>query len=324
MLHLNRIFVATDFSDDSRAAYAFANAFAQKYGGKIDLLHVIPSFRYLNDSISRMGLPIDMDKDIYPRLLQDTEARLREDMSHHILTDHQGDVIVKVDFKAADCIARLAEQRQADVIVMGATGAANNVLFTGSTTEKVTRIATTPVLSIPKDAVPGDVNVIMVPSDYSETSFHALRGAMSMADSLTAEIVVFHVVELYGSLSENEARESGRDELDSIRENLTERIANWLERHPEYNIRYEAGAPHAHLVLTKNGEERRVPIKVKVTKGISAHYEVTEYANEHADMIVMTTHGRSGLNHLFLGSTTERVVHATDIPVLTWRPVKTA
>lgn len=154
MLHLNRIFVATDFSDDSRAAYAFANALALKYGGKIDLLHVIPSFRYLNDSISRMGLPIDMDKDIYPRLLQDTEARLREDMTHHILTDHQ-----------------------ADVIVMGATGAAKNVLFTGSTTEKVTRIAATPVLSIPKDAVPGDVNVIMVPSDYSETSFHALRGA---------------------------------------------------------------------------------------------------------------------------------------------------
>lgn len=61
-----------------------------------------------------------------------------------------------------------------------------------------------------------------------------------------------------------------------------------------------------------------------ITKGLSAHYEVTEYANEHADMIVMTTHGRSGLNHLFLGSTTERVVHATDIPVLTWRPVKTS
>lgn len=324
MLHLNRILVATDFSEDSRAAYPFANALASKYGGKIDLLHVIQSFRYLNDSISRMGLPIDMDKDIYPHLLSETQTRLRDDMTHHILTDHHGDVIVKVDFKASECIAREAEKRQADVIVMGATGTGNHLSFTGSTTEKVTRIASTPVLSIPKNAVPGDVNLILVPSDYSETSFHALRGAMSMADSLSAEIVVFHVVELYGSLSENEPRLAGRDELDSIRENLTKRISNWLDRHPELNIRFEEGLPHSNLVLSKSGEERRVPIRVKVTKGLSAHYEVTEYANEHADMIVMTTHGRSGLNHLFLGSTTERVVHATDIPVLTWRPVKTS
>ncbi len=322
MIRLNRILVATDFSEDSRAAYPFANALASKYGGKIDLLHVIPSFRYLNDSISRMGLPIDMDKDIFPKMLEETKSRLQDDMTHHILTDHHGDVVVKVDFKASEAIASQAEKRNADVIVMGATGEGRHRMFTGTTTDKTTRIATVPVLSIPKDAVPGDVNRILVPTDYSENSFHALRGAMSMADSLSAEIVLFHVVELYGSLSENEPREAGRDELESIREKLASKIANWLERNPELHIRYQQGNAQSYFILTRHGQERKVPVRIEVTKGLSAHYEITDFAQENADMIVMTTHGRSGLNHLFMGSTTERVVHATNIPVLTWRPVK--
>jgi nucleotide-binding universal stress UspA family protein len=44
-------------------------------------------------------------------------------------------------------------------------------------------------------------------------------------------------------------------------------------------------------------------------------------ANElEADLIVMATHGRTGLKHFFLGSVAERVVREADIPVLTYRP----
>lgn len=324
MLTLDRILVPTDFSDGAASAYAYANAFATKYGGKIDLLHVIPSFRYLNESISRLGLPIDMDKDIYPHLLQETQKRLQGVMETAIDAAHRGEAVVKVDFKASDCIARQAEARHADVVVMGAVGAGKNHLFTGSTTEKVTRNCTVPVLSIPEGSVPGDVNRILVPSDYSENSFHALRGAMSMADSLTAEITVFHVVELYGSLSENEPRTAGRDEIESIREKLTARIAAWMAQNPELGLSLQTEAGASRLVQTRGGKTRSVPLRIDVTKGLAAHYDIIEYASGNADMIVMTTHGRSGLNHLFLGSTTERVVHGTNIPALTWRPVKNA
>lgn len=324
MLTLNRILVPTDFSDGAASAFAYANALAAKYGGKIDLLHVIPSFRYLHESISRMGLPIDMDKDIYPHLLQETGKRLQELMDGVIDAGHRGEAVVKVDFKASECIARQAEARHADVVVMGAVGAGKNHLFTGTTTEKVIRICAVPVLAIPPGSVPGEVNRILVPTDYSENSFHALRGAMSMADSLTAEITVFHVVELYGSLSENEPRTAGRDELESIREKLVGRIRAWMAANADLNLSLEGGLDSAHLSQSRYGETRRVPIRFDVTKGLSAHHDIIEYANEHADMIVMTTHGRSGLNHLFLGSTTERVVHATNIPALTWRPVKSA
>ena len=52
-----------------------------------------------------------------------------------------------------------------------------------------------------------------------------------------------------------------------------------------------------------------------------AYAEIVRYANEQRiEMIVMGTHGRSGLSHLLLGSVAERVVRTAGCPVLTVRP----
>ncbi len=56
-----------------------------------------------------------------------------------------------------------------------------------------------------------------------------------------------------------------------------------------------------------------------VTSG-AAYRTITDYAEENSiDVIVMGTHGRSGLNRYLLGSVTERVVRSADVPVLTVR-----
>jgi nucleotide-binding universal stress UspA family protein len=53
------------------------------------------------------------------------------------------------------------------------------------------------------------------------------------------------------------------------------------------------------------------------------HDEITRYAaDEQADMIVMATHGRTGLAHVLLGSVAEKVVQHADIPVLTIKPAR--
>jgi nucleotide-binding universal stress UspA family protein len=53
------------------------------------------------------------------------------------------------------------------------------------------------------------------------------------------------------------------------------------------------------------------------------HDEITRYAaDEHADLIVMATHGRTGLAHVLLGSVAEKVVQHADIPVLTIKPAR--
>jgi nucleotide-binding universal stress UspA family protein len=320
MLKLNRILVATDFSNASQNAYSFAVALSRKYGGKVDLLHVIPMFKYLNESVNKLGLPFDMDKDIYPHLITDSEKRLASDMSAYIPEEVQGDTMARVELKPSECIIREAAQRTVDLIVMGSTGASGRDILWGSTTEKVVRGSKIPVLAIPLGFAPKEIDRILVPTDYSELSFNSLRGAASLANSLSAEITLYHVVELYGSLSENEPRETGKDEMDSVKEKLIKRVDAWMQKYPEYLLALKRTDDGLFLESTRFGTEKSVKLNVVVTKGISAHYEIADYASENADMIVLTTHGRSGLSHLFLGSTTEKVVQATNKPTLTWRP----
>jgi nucleotide-binding universal stress UspA family protein len=61
-------------------------------------------------------------------------------------------------------------------------------------------------------------------------------------------------------------------------------------------------------------------MNMAIERGISAHHAITEYAAQNADMVIMTTHGRSGLSHLFLGSTAEKVVRHVKLPLITVKP----
>jgi len=64
-------------------------------------------------------------------------------------------------------------------------------------------------------------------------------------------------------------------------------------------------------------EEANVPATEAIRLGVP-HEIVREYVDENAvDLVVMGTHGRTGLEHTLLGSTTERVVRTVDVPVLT-------
>lgn len=320
MLKLNRILVATDFSKASQNSYQFAVALSKKYGGHVDMLHAIPMFKYLNESVNRLGLPLDMDKDVYPHLITESEKRLKAEMTDNIPEEMRGDTIARVEFKPSECIIVEAAKRKVDLIVMGSTGASGREILWGSTTEKVVRGSKIPVLSIPLGFAPKEIDRILVPTDYSELSFNSLRGAASLANSLSAEITLFHVVELHGSLSENEPREAGKDEMESIKEKLVKRVDSWMQKFPEFQLSLKRVDNGLFLESNRFGTEKSVKLNVVVTKGISAHFEIADYASENADMIVLTTHGRSGLSHLFLGSTTEKVVQATNKPTLTWRP----
>ncbi|OTF01785.1 universal stress protein [Halorubrum sp. SD683] len=67
-------------------------------------------------------------------------------------------------------------------------------------------------------------------------------------------------------------------------------------------------------------KDRDVTVQTAVAKG-EPYEEIVDYANSHAvDLVVMPTHGRTGLGRFLLGSVTERVVRRADVPVLTLRP----
>jgi universal stress protein A len=146
------------------------------------------------------------------------------------------------------------------------------------------------------------VSRILVPTDFSESSEHAFQCALALAHEKGAELCVLHVVEkfmdysiLYSDIWPFQV--PAPDTYRRIEERVQEKISGTLEAY--------------------RGEVRRV--RALVTTG-APHVEIIRVAEqEKIDLIVIATHGRSGLTHAILGSTAVKVVRRAPCPVLVIR-----
>lgn len=139
---------------------------------------------------------------------------------------------------------------------------------------------------------------ILCPIDFSEFSTKAYAYAESLARHYQAELFVQHVMQglttvypYYGFAEAYGAMEAGLTEL---RENATKELAAFLKKHGHEGVKREQ-------VMVEGG----------VTDSI-----LSLAAEKKADLIVMGTHGRHGLDHALLGSVTEKVLRKAACPVL--------
>ena len=146
------------------------------------------------------------------------------------------------------------------------------------------------------------VTRILVPTDFSTTSDAALDFAKTVARSFGASLHLLHVFE---------------DPL------VTAGIAEAYSPLPADLRASLVQDANKHLAQRVSDEERvRFRATTEVVSGFSA-MGIVEYAQDHQiDLIVMGTHGRTGLPHLFVGSVAERVVRLAPCPVLTVRADK--
>lgn len=141
-------------------------------------------------------------------------------------------------------------------------------------------------------------NVIVLPTDFSPRSQEALPWLRRMSDLLQAEVHVVYVLEepqVYTTLDMGPVPIPSATELaDSARERLTRFIADTV---------VDLGAPLVSAVLVGRPAD-----------------EIVNYAREQmASLLIMTTHGYSGVKHMLLGSTTESVLRQATCPVLSIR-----
>jgi nucleotide-binding universal stress UspA family protein len=144
-----------------------------------------------------------------------------------------------------------------------------------------------------------ELKKIAVASDFSEAADQALRYGITLAGQFGAELHLLHVIE---------------DIIPTVPEPglamlPTEEIMATLRRSSEEALGQQlARVPAGKVVITKVIREG-VPFR-----------EVDHYAREAAiDLLVVGTHGRTGLSHLLLGSVAERVLRSAPCPVLTVR-----
>lgn len=324
MKKINKILVPTDFSRGAEKAYPVAQKIASSFGGTVDFIHVIPTVKYLNESMKKLGVPLNMEKDIYPKIITESEHLLEKAMESFISDDNRGEYSVKIDRKPSTTIANHAQENNYDLILMGVKGKDESRMFRGGTTERVIRHSHIPVFSVDERFDEHNIENILVPTDSSALSFAAFPLAVLLADTFQSNLTLFHVLELYGSISEDIPRDPDKGEKISIYEGLIKRLNDYLKETGTKDIYIQRTDKtfEDEVVIKKGDSTRTIPLYTKIEYGVSAHFEVENYAEEHVDLVVIATHGYSGFAHLLMGSTAEKVTQYLKKPVITVRPEK--
>lgn len=143
---------------------------------------------------------------------------------------------------------------------------------------------------------------ILAPTDLSKLSIPAIRHALEMALEGDAEVIIYNVIgedgEWFGKDDPlNPATAFVPRQKERLREFVREHFADMIGK-VRVTESVEAGVPH--LLIVKKAEE------------------------ENADLIVMSTHGRTGFEQLLLGSVTAKVVARASCPVLSIRPAQSS
>jgi nucleotide-binding universal stress UspA family protein len=143
------------------------------------------------------------------------------------------------------------------------------------------------------------IRKILVPIDFSVHSKNALRYAVPIAEQFVASLHLVYVVEPtvypadlgFGQVVlpgvEDELRDKGGEELQNL-------------------IKREIG--------------KRVPATSAVRTGKPSQEILDEAAEQNVGMIIVATHGHTGMEHILFGSTAYRIVRSAHCPVLTIRP----
>lgn len=146
------------------------------------------------------------------------------------------------------------------------------------------------------------INKILVPVDFSDYSVNAVSYAVDFAGKFDAKIYLIYIVEpmLYPA-----DFSMGQIAIPDVNEDLVKRAEDELKS------------------LAKNHLEGKVDYELIIKTG-RPFIEIIETADQHdIDLIIISTHGHTGVEHLLFGSTAEKVVRKAPCPVLTLRlPLK--
>ncbi|MFC6939013.1 universal stress protein [Salinirubellus sp. GCM10025818] len=197
----------------------------------------------------------------------------------------------------AEAILEYGSENGVDLIAMGTHGRTGLERYVaGSVTERVLRLAEVPVLTARATGgsrLEGEYTDVLVPTDGSDHAARAAGHGIAVAERVGARVHAVTAVDV--------------ERLDSVRDFAS--ITGLRERLGEDGERWTAA-------VAARAEEAGLDAVTDVREGSPAK-TLLAYADEHdVDLIAMGTRGRTGLDRYLLGSTTERTIRRSDVPVL--------
>jgi len=299
-IQMKKIICSTDFSDLSNHAVNYGIALAKEFGIKLYLCHVIDL-----SSATMYGEATFAFEAQNRHMEEYAHAQLKQLIGEN---DIDWEPLVTAG-RAADEIARMSEENDADMVITATRGRSGlKRLVLGSVTEQLMRILPCPLLTVkspgqePSASVEQEVSFkrILIGCDFSPDSALAYEYGLSLAQEFQSELHLAHVIAppIYKDMPKPhiEARDKLRHDL---REQLNERLNKLI---PEEAFNW--CTPKTTLLAG------------------NPHEELAKYALLHGiDLIVLGVRGHGSVERLFVGSTTDRVVRKALCHVLSVRRI---
>ncbi|MGA7669145.1 MAG: universal stress protein [Nitrolancea sp.] len=283
---IGTVIVPLDGSDLAEQALPYAEAIARKANAPLHLMRVVP-----------------------PDAPASSESEARSYLREH--AKGYGDrVQISVRMgQPADQIVDGSDEMTDPVIVMTTHGRSGiGRWLYGSVADRVVRGSGAPVLLIrsgTKDRRAETVSTVVVSLDGSVHSEAALPYGKEIAQAFDAELVLVRVAEttqLYGMLGSEPMAPASADTFNEIGQRLVQEAQDYLA---------EVAEP-----LRKDG----VKVRTETLEGFAADQLLALEREMSVDLIVMATHGRSGLGRLVFGSVAERILKVGTTPVMMIKP----
>jgi nucleotide-binding universal stress UspA family protein len=303
----HKLLVPLDGSTFGEHALPFACSIAQRNGAVLHLAHV----HMINDSIYVAGMPV-IDADLHS-LAQEHERVYLERVRDDLRSTRELWITcanLDGDGSVAGALARYAEANKIDLVVMTTHGRGGLArAWLGSVADALVRCSHAPILLLrPGDGAPDltqppQFKRILVPLDGSELSEQIVESALELGELTQTEYILLRVVEPFIiAVGYPPPIQTSRLDVKLTQEQLAE-AQRYVDRVAE------------RLRAAGHRTQARALVAEQVAVAI-----MDEARRQDADLIAMTTHGRSGLARLILGSVADKVLRGADVPLLLARP----
>lgn len=282
MTTFQTILFAADFSESSQEAFRTACVLAVEGQTRLHVLHVVEP-NWVPEDPTFLGQAGVQFYDAF------TDGSREAKLEKRLCTAHVPDIPIEVEYHVkegnpATEILHMADEVGADLIVVGTHGRTGlSWLLAGSVATSVMQRSTCPVLALHSAGRPQaaeKIQAILHPTDFSVGSEAALLVAREMARDLGARLILLHVAP-----------------FDVYIHDMTVPVDLSMSREALEDMRRRVDGP-----------DLKYPVESRLSQGDAAE-EILRRAGElDHGLIVMGSHGRTGLTRLLFGSVTEYVL----------------
>ena len=296
MFKLNSVVCATDLSEGSNKALPLAASMAARHGAKLIIAHIIDL-----PAVTPYGETMVDPHELRSRVEQSAKAQIADILSH-CADKVDWEMNIAIGYPAKE-IMNIVEEVNADMVV-AATHTRSGIerLLLGSVTRKLMHSLDVPLLIIPGD-IPAEqlersLESVLIACDFSPDSSKGVQWGIDFSQAFGAKLTMATVIEnsqLEQLLKLDPQKEHG----------MADKLQNDL---------------HQSLLDTLPTKYKDSIIPETVVLAGKPHEELNKYAIlNHIDLIVMGVHGRGIIEHLLVGSTTDRLVRLGRFPVMAVR-----